>query len=122
MPPINLFAWSAGLAGIAFALLAALYIRSASRLTGWIDAQCPQLWSKVWRDSFAAAVNPSSEPYSWNKARRLDGIVIFNRAAGDYPDNPAFRALLSNCRWSGCFSLIAFTLAILLLGAATAPH
>lgn len=120
MQTASLYLLGSVLAATLLVPLAIFYVRNASALTAWIDMHDPDLWESVWRDSFSAAVRPNLPPYFRSKGRRLDGILFFNRAADQYPDNPEFRVMLGRCRWLAFFCAFAFLDAILLLGRATA--
>ena len=111
---------ASALAAILCAAAATRYIRTAARLSRFINQNCPDLWEKVWQDSFAAAVRPGTPPLlRIDNARRLDQIILRNYASAAYPDDSRFRRPLRDARWSIFVCLLSFVAALILLGLAT---
>ena len=110
------------LAAALFVAAASLYINRASGLTRFIWERYPELWDKVLRRTLAMSLNPVWTPLkAADKGHRLEQIVLFNRAASDYPDDPQFRVLLSAVRQAAFLCLFTFLLALIFFGLATRP-
>jgi hypothetical protein len=113
---LNPYAWTCAIAWLALFYEVTVYLRCSTALANIINDRFPDLWSKL-------RIGSSQSP--WNaygtfRAERLDRLILFNMASGEHPSDPEFRALLNATRWAAFGCLLAFTLAVVMLGIADA--
>ena len=91
---------------------AAFYIRYATGLSELVNNRYPELWGNIFPRSWMSRsrIRPG--------APRLERLIFFNAAADDHPDDPEFRWLLEQARWTAAISLLAFVAAAALTGLA----
>lgn len=110
----NQYIWASALAWLIFFGAAARYIACATRLSQYIDANCPDFWQKIAWGNTSSSYNLIDR----GQARGLEWLVLFNRAAKYHPNDPEFRRLLSDARWPAAIFLLALIAGIVLLGRA----
>jgi hypothetical protein len=103
--------WIAIFAGAVLLGTAAMYIRHATALARCIDRRCPGLWDKLYLHNFYPALP------SWQDARGLELLVLFNVGSADHPDDPEFKWHLEQARWSIAIFFLAFLALAISVGA-----
>ena len=100
----NYYVWGSVLAWLIFFRAAAYYINCSTTLSKLINERCPELWQKMlWSWQRAG-----SDYYYGQRANQIELLVLFNWAAKDHPDDPEFKRLLRETRWSAAIFLGAF--------------
>ncbi len=110
----NYYVWGSVLAWLIFFRAAASYIRRSTTLSKVISERYPELWRKM----FWSWQRAGSDYYYGQRANQIELLVLFNWAAKDHPDDPEFKRLLRETRWSAAIFLGAFIGALVLLGKA----
>src|SRR5262249_19000199 len=104
--------WATVLSGLIFLAAATYYINQTTKLSLLARTRYPELWQKMlsWR--------------GYHGALGLGGLMLFNEAARDHPDDVAFHRLLKSSRWYGAVCLISLVATLVLLGMTdvSTPH
>ena len=103
----NPYVLGAAVAWLLVFAAAAIYINRAAALSQFIDNGFPDLWPKL-----SWARDERMKAYAIGlPAKRTENLVFFNVAAKDHPDDPRFRRLLRETRYSAGVFLLAMAVA-----------